>query len=144
MYTNKLLKQHYHFTSISMSIIKKTNKQTTTTKKTDKTASVSNFSEVIQSCLTLCDPMDYSLPGSSVHRIFQARILEWVAISFSRRSSWPRDRTWVSCTAGRLFNVWAIKEAPVLAKMWRNWNPCTLQVRKQKWHSQHQFSPVAQ
>ena len=41
-------------------------------------------SEVAQSCLTLCDPMDYSLPGSSVHGIFQARVLEWVAISFSR------------------------------------------------------------
>ena len=47
--------------------------------------------------------MDCSLPGSSVHGIFQARILEWVAISFLRGSSWPRDWTWVSCTAGRLF-----------------------------------------
>ena len=46
-------------------------------------------SEVAQSCLTLCDPMDYSLPGSSVHRIFQARVLEWVAISFSRGSFQP-------------------------------------------------------
>ena len=44
-------------------------------------------SEVAQSCLTLCDPVDYSPPGFSVHGIFQARILEWVAISFSRRSS---------------------------------------------------------
>ena len=43
---------------------------------------------------TLCDPMDCSLPGSFVHRILQARILEWVAISSSRRSSRPRDRTW--------------------------------------------------
>ena len=46
---------------------------------------------VAQSCLTLCDPMDYSLPGSSVHGILQARILEWVAIPFSRVSSQPRD-----------------------------------------------------
>ena len=53
-------------------------------------------SEVTQSCPTLCDPMDCSLPGSSVHGIFQARILEEVAISFSRGSSWPRDQTWVS------------------------------------------------
>ena len=45
---------------------------------------------------TLCDPMDRSLPRSSIHRIFQARVLEWVAISFSRGSSWPRDRTQVS------------------------------------------------
>ena len=47
--------------------------------------------------------MDYSLPDSSVHGISQARILEWVAIAFSRESSQPRDRTWVSCTAGRRF-----------------------------------------
>ena len=53
-------------------------------------------SEVAQSCPTLCDPVDCSLPGSSVHGIFQARILEWVAISFSRGSSRPRDRTLVS------------------------------------------------
>ena len=48
-------------------------------------------SEVAQSCLTLCDPTDCSLPGSSVHGIFQARVLEWVAIFFSRASSQPRD-----------------------------------------------------
>ena len=53
-------------------------------------------SEVAQSCPTLCDPMDYSLPHSSIHGIFQAKVLEWVAISFSRGSSWPRDWTWVS------------------------------------------------
>ena len=50
--------------------------------------------------LTLCDPMDCNLPGSSAHGIFEARILEWVAISFSRRSSQPRGRTQVSCIAG--------------------------------------------
>ena len=55
--------------------------------------------QVTQSCLTLCDPMDCSLPGSSVHGIFQARVLEWVAISFSRGSSWPRYQTWVFCLA---------------------------------------------
>ena len=53
-------------------------------------------SEVTQSCPTLCDPVDCSLPGFSVHGILQARILEWVAISFSRGSSSPRDRTRVS------------------------------------------------
>ena len=52
---------------------------------------------IAQSCPTVCNPMDYSLPGSSVHGIFQARILEWVAISFSRGSSQPRDGTHVSC-----------------------------------------------
>ena len=50
-----------------------------------------------------CDPMEYSPPGSSVHGISQARILEWLAISSSRGSSRPRDQTWVSCTAGRFF-----------------------------------------
>ena len=67
-------------------------------------------SEVAQSCLTLCNCMDCSLPGSSVHGIFQARILEWVAISFSRRSSPPRDRTRVSCIVDRLFIIWATRE----------------------------------
>ena len=52
---------------------------------------VSEVSEVAQSCLTLCDPIDCSLLGSSIHRIFQARVLEWAAISFSRGSSQPRD-----------------------------------------------------
>ena len=58
---------------------------------------------VAKSCLTLGDPMDCGLPGSSVHGILQAGILEWVAISFSRGSSKPRNQTWVSCIAGRFF-----------------------------------------
>ena len=65
---------------------------------------------VAQSCLTLCDPMDYSPPGSSVHGIFQARVLEWVAIFFSRGSSQPRDRTWVSHIVSRRFTDWATRE----------------------------------
>ena len=56
---------------------------------------------VIQSRLTLCEPKDCSPPGSSVHGISQARILEWVAVSFSRGSSQPGDRTQVSCIATR-------------------------------------------
>ena len=64
-------------------------------------------SEVAQLCPNLCYPVEYSPPGSSVHGIFQARILEWVAISFSRASSWPRDWTQLSCVAGRCFNLWA-------------------------------------
>ena len=67
--------------------------------------------EVAQSCPTLCDPMDCSLPGSSVHGIFQARLLEWVAISFSRGCFLPREQTQVSCIAGRCFTVWATREA---------------------------------
>ena len=67
--------------------------------------------EVAQSCPTLCKPMDCSLPGSFLHGILQARILEWVATSFSRRSSRPRDQTLVSRVAGRCFNLWATREA---------------------------------
>ena len=59
---------------------------------------------------TLCDPIDCSLPGSPVHGIFQARVLDWVAIPFSRGSSQPRDRTWVSCIVDRCFNLWATRE----------------------------------
>ena len=73
---------------------------------------IESESEVAQSCPTLCDPMDCSLPGSSVHGIFQAIVLEWVAISFSRGSSWPRDRTRVSCIVDRRFTVWATGEVP--------------------------------
>ena len=61
--------------------------------------------KVAQSCLTLYDPMDYSLPVFSVHGILQVRILEWVAIPFSRESSPNRDRTQVSHIAGRFFTV---------------------------------------
>ena len=68
--------------------------------------------KLLQSCLTLCDPVDSSPPDSSVHGILQARILEWVAISFSRGSSQPRDRTRVSCIGGRRFNLWATKSLP--------------------------------
>ena len=67
--------------------------------------------KVTQSCLTLCDPMDCSLPGSSVHWILQARILQWVAIPFSRGSSWPRNWTQVSCIAGRYFTIWDSRRA---------------------------------
>ena len=78
-------------------------------------------SEVAQSCLTLCDPVDWGLPGSSVHGIFQARVLEWIAISFSRGSSWPRDRTWFPHIVGRRFTVWATREAL--------WNKCNKQYK---------------
>ena len=69
-------------------------------------------SRIAQSCPTLCDPLDCSPLVSSVRRIFQARILEWLAISYSRRSYQPRDPTWISCVsciAGRFFICWAIR-----------------------------------
>ena len=80
-------------------------------KKKKKTNTVVSIVKVlvIQACPTLCDPMDYSLRGSSIHGIFKARILKWAAISFSRGSSQPRDRTWVSHIVGRCFTVWAKK-----------------------------------
>ena len=72
------------------------------------------WSEVAQSCPTLCDPVDCSLPGSSLYGILQARVLEWVAISFSRGSSRPRYLTRVSCIPGRRFNLWATSKVILL------------------------------
>ena len=66
---------------------------------------------VTQSCLTLCDPMDCSLPGSSIPGILQARILKWIAMPSSSGSSQPRDRTQVFYIAGRFFTIWATREA---------------------------------
>ena len=67
---------------------------------------------VAKSCPTLCNSRDCSLPGSSVHEILRERILEWVAIPFSRESSQPKNQTRVSCIAGRFFTSWATREAP--------------------------------
>ena len=76
---------------------------------------LNNWTELNWACMeseSECDPVDCSPPASSLHGILQARILEWVAISFSKGSSQPRDRTWVSRIAGRRFNLWATsKEA---------------------------------
>ena len=58
-----------------------------------------------------CDAMDYSLPGSSVHVILQAGILEWAVQSLLQGSSWPKDCTQVSCVAGRFFTIWTTREA---------------------------------
>ena len=94
------------------------------------------WSEVAQSCPTLCNPVDCSLPGSSVHGILQARILEWVATSFSRVSSRPRDRTWVSRIGGRHFNLWATREAqykdPIIIS-----NLEMKKLRLKRWRGQH-------
>ena len=87
-------------------------------------------SEVAQSCPTLCDPMDCSLPDFSVHGIFQGRVLERVAIFFSRGSSQPRDQTLVSHIAGRHFTLWATRK-PWFGKI--PWN--------RKWQSAPVFLP---
>ena len=75
--------------------------------------------KVTQSCLTLCNPMDYT-----VHGILQARILEWVAVPFSRGSSQPRDWTQVFCIAGGFFTSWATREAQLFEELLksRTWN----------------------
>ena len=72
--------------------------------------SVERNRKITQSCLTLGDLMDWGLPGSSVHGIFQAIVLEWIATSFSRGSSQPRDRTPVSHIVDRHFTIWATRE----------------------------------
>ena len=67
---------------------------------------------VAQLCPTLCDPMDCSLPGFSIRGILQARVLEWVTISFSRGSFLPRNQIRVSCFGRRRSNLWATRETP--------------------------------
>ena len=69
-----------------------------------------SYGEVAQSCPTLCNPMGCSLPGSSVHGILQVRILEWVAVPFSRGSFQARDWTQAFCTTGRFLTNWATRE----------------------------------
>ena len=76
---------------------------------------------VPQLCPILCDPMDCSPPGSSVHGILQARILEWVAIPFFRVYFWPRGWTQVSCIAGRFFTIWDTRKAQHSPKL-----PCVI------------------
>ena len=78
-------------------------------------------SEVPQSCRTLCNPMDCSPPGYSVHGIFQAGMLEWVAISFSRRSFQTRGRSWASHIAGRLFTIWATRSCSEASGILVSW-----------------------
>ena len=89
------------------------------------------------------DPMDCCLPDSSVHGILQVRILEWVAIPFSRGSSQPRDRTWVSCTAGRFFTIWATgKPMPWSSDMMLNQTrslPSKVTMRAELKNKQKQF-----
>ena len=98
---------------------------------------------VARCCLTLCNPMDCNLPGSSVHGVFQARILEWVAILFSRGFSWPRDRTHVSCFAGGFFTTSATREPQMVGndiiyweeKIWMN-------VNRSEYEKLFHFEPV--
>ena len=94
-------------------------------KNVESRARLSEWVKVALSCLTLCDPMDHSPPGSSVHWILQARMLEWVAYPFSRGTSRPRNQTGVSCIADEFFTSWVTQEAwhKVVSKEqhWRPW-----------------------
>ena len=85
----------------------------TADQRTSPPLSSQNWTELkhLFSRVQLCDPKDCSPPGSSVHGILQARMLEWSAAAFSRGPSWPRDQTQVSRIAGRVFTVWATREA---------------------------------
>ena len=91
---------------------------------------------VVQSCLTLCDPMDCSLPGSSVHRIPQARILEWIAMPSSRESSQSRDRTQVSRIAGGFFTSRATVQSKSECR--KSWCSSSKTGRQRK----HEFSLI--
>ena len=90
---------------------------TTMTTTAEEVAGQQERNLVAQTCLTLCDPLDWDLPASFLHGILLARILQWAAISFSRtsslRSSWSSVRTRVSCIAGRFFTIWATWEAQI-------------------------------
>ena len=81
--------------------------------------------KLFQSCLNLCDPMDCSPPGSTIHAILQARILEWVAMPSSRGSSWPKEQSWV---ASFLYHLCDYQGSPnqtvVLFKTWENFGAC--------------------
>ena len=96
-------------------------------------------------CLTLFDPLDCNLPGSSIHGIFQARILEWIAIPFSRGSSRPRDWTWLSHIAGRLFTVWTTIPECLKKKKKRvtfNWFFFSCYLANCLYHMENKFSTL--
>ena len=105
---------------------------------------VSSVCLVTQLCLTLCNFMDCSLPGSSVHGILQARVLEWVAMPSCRGSSQPRDQTQVSLIAGRHFTVWATREALTFLKV-TTFSPALRLGTKGShcWHACHWLDPVS-
>ena len=95
-------------------MMKRTSFLSVSSRRSCRPSSVKVSVKVTQSCPILRDPMDYT-----VHGIFQARILEWVAISFSRGSSHPRDWTQVSCTAGRFFTIWATRDTQVFIELFK-------------------------
>ena len=99
---------------------------------------------VTQLCLILCDFMDYNLPASSVCGILQERILEWVAIPYSRGSSQPKDQTWTSCIADRFFfTFWATRETLIMLGWALNpwWYVCKeKETENQRWRLRQKTS----
>ena len=96
---------------------------------------------VTQSCLPLCDPMNCSPPGFSVRGILQARILEWVDISFSKGSSWLGDQICVSCIGRQILYHWAIREAPCMLT-YGLWQLEAIRVQEPCWNPL--WSPTSQ
>ena len=95
---------------------------------------------VVQSRSTLCDPVDCNPLDSSAYRIFQARILEWVAISSCREFSWPRDRTRVSCIAGRFF--WPSEPPGNIDCPWYYFGEEKLDLKEKWFGASHSEQPV--
>ena len=92
---------------------------------------------LLRSCLSLCDSMDYSLPGSSVQGILQAKILECVALPSSRASSWSRDQnciSYISCSDRRVLNCWATREVPSTLLPRYYWRYYQIQLENNKNH----------
>ena len=95
---------------------------------------ITEIVKVAQSCLTLCDFMDCSPPGSSVLGILQAKMLEKVATSFSRGSPWsPRAWTLVSCIASRFFTIWATREAHKEVQKWTKMHQLRMSLWENLW-----------
>ena len=88
----------------------------------------------LQLCPTLCNSMDCNLPGSSLHGILQARRLEWVAISFSRRSSQSGDETQVSCIAGRFFTTEPFHKHYLIKCLCADLQAAVAIIRRRQWH----------
>ena len=96
----------HHATTIILTLFKiKTRFFFSITQQSNCSSDDAATAQSLQSCLTLCNPVDYSLSGSCINGILRARILEWVAMPSSRGPSQPKDQTQVSCIAGRFYTT---------------------------------------
>ena len=115
-YTKLRLSTDVYFPSVVDNVVLSTSWSCSRTLLSATSFSLPSETGSVQSCPILCDSMDGSLPGSSVHRILLARILEWVCHSLLQGSSWPRDQTQVSCIAGGFFTM---EELYYLLLLWQ-------------------------